>query len=310
MDRKICIFIFCFFLLTLGHAQKVGERVYKPFALWDEVEYRWGECIVIDDYNLEGNVIISNTEIGITSYEYDDRGNLIHVKEPLTDTWSWYDDQNRLTIYKCSWRTATIEYSEKYKKTTLDDGDDGITVIEEYYDDFGNITKYKMEDFFDDGSSVYEYWKEYNKQGKEIKFRNNKGEETSFDYDQDEKLVSCLETKIDGDKTVFFTINYEYNSDGKLIAEKRSDGYEIVYEYDTEGDKNSSIDSNGVITKYNKDGHIIYYKDKKREYCEKIDSRGNVIYVKIDSSEWVDEYEYYPNGKRKTRKVYKLEEKK
>ena len=231
MNRKICIsFFLCFCILPIVYPQKVGERVYKPFLLWDSVEYRWAKCIDIEEFNMNGNAILLNSESGITSFEYDEKGNLIHIKNPLGDEWYEYDEQNRLTIFDSSWRKATIEYSEKYQKKTLDDGDEGITVIEEYYDDFGNIIKYKMEDFLEDYNYVYEYWKEYNKQGKEIKFSNSVGEETSFDYDLDGKLVKRSEKKTDGNKTVFVITKYEYNSEGNLIAEKRSDGYEMVYE--------------------------------------------------------------------------------
>ena len=76
---------------------------------------------------------------------------------------------------------------------------------------------------------------------------------------------------------------YKYDTNGRLLHYKHSDGYEKRYEYDANGNMVHYKDSDGYEKwkEYDSNGNEIHYKDNDgyEKWC-KYDSNGNMIHYK------------------------------
>ena len=100
----------------------------------------------------------------------------------------------------------------------------------------------------------------------------------------------------------------EYDSNGKEIHYKDSDGDEEWYEYDSKGNQIHEKSSSGDEEwwEYDSDGNQIHCKNSDGyEWWYEYDSKGNQIHYKTSKGyEWWYEYTFYPNGNVKTKKAY------
>ena len=101
----------------------------------------------------------------------------------------------------------------------------------------------------------------------------------------------------------------EYDSNGKEIHYKNSNGDEEWWEYDSKGNQIHYKSSNGyeVWQEYDSDGNQIHCKNSDGyEWWYEYDSKGNEIHSKYsDGDERWYEYTFHPNGNVKTKKEYK-----
>ncbi len=90
-------------------------------------------------------------------------------------------------------------------------------------------------------------------------------------------------------------------------------GKKITYEYtkDENSDVIHCITSEGIEYSFAKDleGREIYYNSKNETHYRSYDSYGNEVYhgyypAKGNSRREWTEYEYYPNGQLKSKKIY------
>ena len=95
----------------------------------------------------------------------------------------------------------------------------------------------------------------------------------------------------------------EYDSNGKLIHSKDSNGYEYWKEYDSNGNLIHFKDSYGFEYwhEYDTNGNEIHRKNSYgSEYWKEYDSNGNLIHYKnSDGDECSFHMEYYPSGQLK-----------
>lgn len=148
------------------------------------------------------------------------------------------------------------------------------------YDKYGNEIHRRRSD-------GYEKWAEFNEYKKitHIKFSN--GYERWCDYNMNGVLLSCHDS-------LGYVIHY--NTFGNVRYMKNPDGYEFWQDYDVHGRLIRFRNSEGAddCWTYNKYGKLKYYKGKNFE--EKYDRNGNVIYTKIcDGSEF---WNSYKNGNK------------
>jgi len=108
-------------------------------------------------------------------------------------------------------------------------------------------------------------------------------------------------------KTTFKIIDgnlHEYDSNGKEIHCKSSDGYETWSEYDSNGNEIHFKTSNGYESwrEYDSNGNEIHFKNSYGfESWREYDSNGNLIHVKNSNGyeSWYDS-----NGKKITKKQF------
>jgi YD repeat-containing protein len=307
--KNITLFIFLPFLLlgvdTL--AQEVGEKVYKEIIIDNDGKIgKWFEVKEIKRYDENGKIVYENPTMvgGETWYEYDSKGNQIHMKSEKRENWKKYNDNGQVIFEK--WQDGKEYWYE--------------------YDLNGNEIHIVSNDDF-------EKWKEYDEKGNIIHERTNSWmfDEHWYEYNSKDNLIHEKWNHND-----YFIIEswYEYNSKGKLIHKKRSDDIESWYEYNANGNLVHEKHVNKLIGNeeywYDTKGKPIHSKKDEREWWSeyddmgnevhrkylnsgelwvKYDKRGNIIYVESspgDKKIWFEyDYDYWGNGKLKKQIQYK-----
>ena len=258
-------------LYTTMYSQDLGEKVYKDVSRKGELFSKWLIYGAIYEYNSEGKEIHS-----------------ISIKPNYYEKWREYDSKG----------------NEIYSKTYIG----GLGTIEEWYeyDSKGNrinlissINQNEWYEYNSDGKMIHKKksdgtneWYDYNDKGQKIHAKLSSTEDESYEYDLEGNL-SC--TKEYYNNELSQETKNTYDSNGKLIysvisTSYSSNTYESWYEYDNKG-------------------NMIYIKSPFGEYWYEYDDKGNMIYSKSNNilENWY-EYDYYPNGHKKTMKVYqKLE---
>ena len=141
-------------------------------------------------------------------------------------------------------------------------------------DSFGNEIHTKSSD----GEEV---WYEYDDKNKVIHSKNKSGDESFWEYDS-----KCREIHYISD---YLEAWYEYDDKGNCIH-FTTNGFESWYEYDAAGNKIHTKDSFGDESWVDFDSNGKTKSEKKKD--------GSLIF-------FVNEYEYFPNGKLKSLLVYK-----
>lgn len=217
----------------------------------------------VREYDLQGNLIAEVTPFKNTKYEYDSMGNQIYAFESdslggSNEIFREFNEDNNLIYEKGS---ASGEYIFKYdenknlisKKKLVND-----TVVFEFtytYDSNNNLIKteysngfalnYKYDEnnnliyYYDSNSN--EYFKEYDESNNLIYEKCGLSQETFYDYDSNGNLIH----KKNKSDFSFSEEWFEYNSEGKKIYSKKSNGTEKWFVYQIIGD----IETTTIYTK-------------------------------------------------------------
>ena len=196
---------------------------------------------------------------GIT--DYDENGNKIYVKNNEIEGWYEYDENNRMTHSQIhSFWEGDYEEIERWYS----------------YDSEGKLFGVR----FNGG----EEWYDYNSKKHTLVIHTTTGD-SEWKYDCDENW-----NRLHGTNGYIEWWN-EYDSNGNLILERYIDGLTINYEYDSQNRLVKKIDHLQYITTY--------------EY----DSNGNLAVEdpNFDSTKYYF-YTYWPNGKLKARRQFILKQ--
>ncbi len=246
---------------------------------------------------------ITNPNQATIEFTYDEKGNLINVKQPdggiIQTSCNSYGEPvslsnpNGHTIY-FEYNTygnlssikdplnnkTTLEYDTVSRLTKITnakrvsteftyDADNQITQIK---DGFGNITRFG-----------------YNDRGNRIKITNALNQETKFEYDTADNLVKIIDALNNTRESTYDKLNnltsikdalgniirYNYNSNQRLISIIDASGNTTNHEYDSVGNIASIIDANGNKTSY------IY--DKLSKLTEVTEAEGGTTRYVYDS---------------------------
>ena len=169
------------------------------------------------------------------------------------------------------------------------------------YDKKGNLIHHK-------DSNGFENWHEYDSKGNRIYYKDSDGHENWSEYDSKGNIIYYKDS--DG-----LEAWYEYDSHGNEIHVKSNKDRETWYEYkyDSKGNKIYSKETRSDYDKtfeawyeYDKKGNEIYYKNSDgKEECYDYDEFGYLVHHKeFGHIETWYEYEFYPDGKVKSRWTY------
>lgn len=266
------------------YSRKELTKVFE-YDLWGNQTYMmeagsYGNKEVRTEYTYEFDSKVRlksktwKNEYGYTqkeSYTYDNNGNLLTIT----------DDNGNSETFEYDKRGFKISHTKTYK---YDD-----------YDDYGKFIQYEKEE---------KEWFEYDNYGNLILLRDSNNNETRYNS---RGQITSHKNK-DGS-----SYSYEYDSDGNVISYMNTKGKTITYEYtkDENSDVIHCITSEGIEYSFAKDleGREIYYNSKNETHYRSYDSYGNEVYHRYYSAkgnsrrEWT-EYEYYPNGQLKSKKIY------
>lgn len=146
--------------------------------------------------------ILKKEILGKEIYEYDREGNNIHsVLEDGEEIFYEYNECGLLILEHNPQNTyrKEIEYDKYHRK------------IHE-------------KTIYEDASTVFEVWIEYNEKGRETHIKNSEGGEAWYEYDDDNRLIHAYD---DNDYHEY----WEYDEYGYLIRYTDSSGRERIYEY-------------------------------------------------------------------------------
>lgn len=214
---------------------------------------------LIRSYDRKGNLLQSESNGDVTTFEYDGNGNLIRETDPSgAETEHVYDSSNNLvgTVYpdgnsktlttnssgnptgytSPSGVTLGLEYNQQQQVTKLTYADGGVT--EYTYDDAGNRIA------VNDRGAVTQYT--YDGRGQMTSQTDALGNVTTYSYDNNGNKVSM--TDANGNNT-----GYEYDVLDRMTRVVYADGSERGYEYDGLGRKTAEIDQNGNRMEYTYD---------------------------------------------------------
>lgn len=303
MKKKIRLsFIIILMLQYFLFAQNLGDKIYKEVLLGDEVVYKWLQYTNYYENNSNGKRLYAKSyladkektewsEYDEESYEYDEKGNLIHEKKEIfldqkyvEESFYEYNSDNKLIYKIIPSQTGTntkicYKYdsngNEIYTKSTAGN-------FEKFsdYDSNNNLIHTKMFG-----------WKEH-------------FEEEWYEYNLNSNLIHYKKISNHG---LLLEEWYEYDNNGILIHKKNSHDNEEWYEYDSEG-KRIRVKKNDseIFYEYDEKGRLLHQKpipdSAGKELFYNYDSKGNIIYYKsvflksIYDENW-REYEYLPDGK-------------
>ena len=207
-------------------------------------------------YNNDGQVVTQTNAMNhVTSYQYDDFGELVQETLPSTAVlhWSFDADGNEVSYEDGLAHTTTYAFNDRNWKTSETDPLSGTTHYG--YDSAGNMTS--IED--PDGNTTS--WA-YDGLNRVVTETNQLGYSRRFSYDLDGNLIQetdrdgrvrdftyddlnrqTAEKWMDG-SNVLETISYAYNADGQLTSAASPDSA-YAYAYDG-GGRTASVDNNGT----------------------------------------------------------------
>ncbi|SDJ62915.1 intein N-terminal splicing region/RHS repeat-associated core domain-containing protein, partial [Lachnospiraceae bacterium G41] len=295
---------------ALGNVTKysydaMSHLVKEIYADGSVVEY---------SYDSAGNVIKKTMPGGITiSYSYDLCDNLLKVSSSDGTSISYtYDSLGQKTSETDEFgRTTQYEYNPNgtIHKTTFADGSWVLNTYSQRwkciaklysdgsseafsYDKKGNVTS------FTDAVGNTNY-NEYDSFGRLIKETDAKGNVTQYTYDANGNCTSktdatgrtaymvydavnqLVEAYMKDSKGEKYSVKYEYDALGRVIATTDEEGYTTKVTYDALGNVKSTIDANGVktdITTYDSVGKVTTVKDSDGSVTNyTYDARGNIL---------------------------------
>ena len=235
MKKLPVLSLFLFFLCSNLFAESSfeifkhnGKTLFKFVSKETEVR----------EYDLQGNLIAEVTPFKNTKYEYDSMGNQIYAFESdslgdSNEIFREFNEDNNLIYEKGS---ASGEYIFKY------DSNNNL-IKTEYSNGFALNYKYDKNNnliyYYDSNSN--EYFKEYDESNNLIYEKSGLSQETFYDYDSNGNLIH----KKNKSDFSFSEEWFEYNSEGKKIYSKKSNGTEKWFVYQIIGD----IETTTIYTK-------------------------------------------------------------
>lgn len=306
-------YIFFIVLLVLNNqlifSQKVGTKLKKKFVVDDAKVSRNVQLFEIDKYDLRGNKILSENIYESVIFEYDENNNLIHIKSS-DESEIWYEpteDGKDYTYKDNNGMYTEYEFKTNYYKWVLNNEPYYKTTEEHFLDNNGNDIYVKAKDVEFGEEKEYEFWYEYNQNGKLI-HEYGGSTETFIEYDLFGRKTKLIEKNLVDGKMEEKISSYYYDENGKLIHLSRTDGYEQWWKYyASSGLQKHYKDNQGNETRYNEMGKEIYNKNNKNfETWHEYNAYGEITYYKTNNGfEIFYIYDYYPNGMKKTVKEFR-----
>ena len=244
----------------------------------------------------------SDRKRNIRKYEYDARGNIIKITDPLGNaTLIVYDANNKpVSIYRPDNSVIAFEYDTNGNMITRTDplGFQWHFL----YDDRGFVTKQTLPD-----GSIKSFT--YDERGNILTVTDSSGNVAVYEYDKLNRVVKL--TNPEGHATCYSYYNsgdiakvtnaeggvreYEYNDSGKLTKVIDFNGGAMEYVYNTMGKLEEITNQNGRKTRFTYDlmgnpigvkdpmGYMVRYQyDKQGCMIKSIDQDGNVTQYKHD----------------------------
>ncbi|MED3662990.1 DNRLRE domain-containing protein [Ureibacillus terrenus] len=262
---------------------------------------------VVNTYDSKGNLLTTTDEEGNrTTYTYDSFSNVKTKTDSRGNTTTYdynqYGDLTTITDPKGQKTTFIYDAYGNLKTKTYPNG-----TVESYsYDDNGNYVKTVTDPA---GNTVTTITDEV---GNVISYKDGKGYETKYGYDQHNQLTKVIDAKLNetsyeydssGNKTAIIDAKghisrYEYN--GKNLLTKYTDqlGKSTLIDYDLNGNRTKVVSPSGdVITyAYDKLNQLTdVYVNGIKQWSYTYDQNGN-IKTATDSQGRSKTYDYYDNG--------------
>lgn len=249
-------------------------------------------------FNVNGKELVREVEF-MSLVQYDTKGRPIY--------------NENCQGYKCS-----TEYEEKQsenEKIVIEKNSKG-DVYTYFYDKNDRLVQFK-----DKNDVTLDF--EYNSDGKRIRVKNSEGYESIYEYDKNGNL---LHKKYSGGKETWYEIEddyfcktednepeefwTEYDEKNRKIHTKNSSEYgesETWIEYKDDGTEIlKSSTGTEIVSEYSPDGKLIHKKSDEQEvfctYSENLDYKKIIFPTKTVERFFV--YEYYENGKVKSKTYY------
>ncbi|MEG0914545.1 MAG: RHS repeat-associated core domain-containing protein, partial [Christensenellaceae bacterium] len=234
---------------------------------------------ITHEYNSVGMITVMQNDAGKTSYQYDDKGQLISVTNSKGDVVKYtYDNMGRkASITYPDDKTVGYEYDEmdRLKKVTGLDG--GVTSYE--YDKNGRRTQTNS------GGIVTTY--RYDDVGNVVEQSTNTQLDFVYEYNKNNKITS--EKRTEKGKT--YTSEYAYDKLGQLTAFTQNDKTAEEYRYDAVGNMlQKTIGNTPVEMTYNKVNQLKNMKSVGGSISYAYDQNGNL--TKKSLNELVSTYTY------------------
>ena len=150
----------------------------------------------------------------VSTYEYDENGNLVAVTNPLL-------------------KTVSFEYDALNRRITETDSD--LTVKTITYDENGNVLAIEKKD----GTDIEYVWDNLNRKTEVIVGSTTK---QTFGYDELSRLVTATDST--------HTTTFAYNDYGRLVTETQG-SYEVAKLYDANGNKTQITYPSGRVVEKN-----------------------------------------------------------
>lgn len=263
-----------------------GEVVYKVDTLVDDNGAVIQNKIEHTEYDAKGLVKIIEAGESKSEIRYDDRGNVVEVKDHLglrekatqynkadlplktidSDgevTQTQYDATGKMLSQVKDGKKSTMKYDKQGRLIERTSIEGMVSYFK--YDDFGNI----IETAESSGEKIYYTYNAQNNLTKTRKYFNEKlvyahdkayddkhrvisetdayGHTTTYSYNDKGQKVQTTDAK--GNVT-----RYEYDEIGNLSKEINAEGGETSYEYDTQGHQTKITTPNGATFIYAYDG--------------------------------------------------------
>lgn len=276
---------------------KVQTYTYNADGSIKNVKDKNGNVISYE-YDAFGRKIKETNGESISTFDYDNVGNLINVKDPVETVTYVYDSENRTTSKNIEGKAKIFfAYDKKevgedgktyYKETITDDKNSNITKT---YDGAGRLVKVES-----NGDLVAQYNYYSNGAVKDIRFKDNSVE--SYVYNKNYTLDTI--THVDGNGKLTDSYKYNYDNNNNILSINEN-GEVKSYTYDkvnrlasedtkTSGKKTYTYDKAGnrLTESTTLDNNV---STKNYEY----DSENRLIKTSIDDS-IVTNFEYDNNG--------------
>ncbi len=283
---KLKIKIFACILLALSSlplfSQNLGSIMYKTVIIDGEEVIRLLVVYEVTQYDQKGRETqVRNLKWGETLTEYDKKGRVVYScknnSSGKVEFWVEFGpDDNMIRRWG---NVLGQDFEEWYE-----------------YDSKGHVIHLKQ-------NNGYEERHEYDSKGNQVHYRNSSGKESWSEYDSKGHVLK--KTFSDGSFESF-----EYDSKGNEIHYTDSNGNETWFEYDSKNRlvyTKYSPSGNEVWCEYDSKGNLIHEKwlYNNYEYWKTYDKKGREIYTKYSAgAEYWMEYEFYPNGKVKSKTTY------
>ncbi|MGH1375980.1 MAG: RHS repeat-associated core domain-containing protein [Alphaproteobacteria bacterium] len=247
---------------ALGHETETTsfDSADRPLTVEDA-----NNVVTTLTYSALGRVASSTTAGALTSYTYDDNGNVLTVTRPNGVTLTYvYDDARRL-----------VSTTDALGNTMSYTHDVAGNVLTTSYKDGGNTLRYSQSQLYDELSRIIEsvdanndsVTTVYDVNSNVTEVRDGNLNATTFAFDGLDRLVNSTDALSgvtsnalnDLDQTTGVTdprnntTNYTYNAFGDVLSEISPDRGTVTYTYDAAGNQLTRTDARGETVTYSYD---------------------------------------------------------